>query len=218
MIGVLIASKAEWKVLLEIYNITDEYLEKYPYGEYYRTKFNNKDIVFFRSGVRKINASASLQYVIDKFQIEKLINIGVCTGANEELNYGDILVPEGIIDYDFIVRDLDDEINEKYIMNNDIPKISLEYKTGLLGTSDKSLITWEDLIYLSSNGISASDMEASAISKICKINGIECIIIKGISDKPIKGESGYDEQLDVYEYNLPIVMKKLIEDYLTEVI
>lgn len=218
MIGVLIASKAEWKVLLEIYNITDEYLEKYPYGEYYRTKFNNKDIVFFRSGVRKINASAALQYIIDRFEIEKLINIGVCTGANEELNYGDVLVPEGIIDYDFIVRDLDDEIDEKYIMDNDIPEISLKYKTGLLGTSDKSLITWKDFIYLSSNGISASDMEASAILKICKINGIECIIMKGISDKPIKGESGYNEQLDVYEYNLPIVMKKLIEDYLTEVI
>lgn len=218
MIGVLIASKAEWKVLLEIYNITDEYLEKYPYGEYYRTKFNNKDIIFFRSGVRKINASASLQYIIDKFEIEKLINIGVCTGASEELNYGDVLLPEGIIDYDFILRDLDDEINEKYIMENHIPEISLKYNTGILGTSDKSLITWRDFTYLSSNGISASDKEASAILKICKINGIECIIMKGISDKPIKGENGYDEQLDVYKYNLPIVMKKLIEDYLTEVI
>lgn len=218
MIGVLIASKAEWKVLLEIYNIADEYLEKYPYGEYYRTKFNNKDIVFFRSGVRKINVGASLQYMIDKFEIEKLINIGVCTGASEELNYGDVLVPDGIIDYDFIVRDLDNEIKEEYIIENDIPKISLEYKTGLLGTSDKSLITWRDFTYLSSNGILASDKEASAILKICKINGIKCIIMKGISDKPIKGENGYDEQLEVYEYNLPIVMKKLIEDYLTEVI
>lgn len=218
MIGVLIASKAEWKVLLEIYNITDEYLEKYPYGEYYRTKFNNKDIIFFRSGVRKINASAALQYIIDKFEIEKIINIGVCTGVAEELNYGDVLVPEGIIDYDFIVKDLDNEINEKYIMDSDIPEISLEYTTGILGTSDKSLITWKDFIYLSSNAISASDMEASAIFKICKVNGIKCIIMKCISDKPIKGENGYNEQLDVYEYNLPIVMKKLIEDYLTEVI
>lgn len=218
MIGVLIASKAEWKVLLKIYNITDEYLEKYSYGEYYRTKFNNKDIVFFRSGVRKINVGASLQYMIDKFEIEKLINIGVCTGASEELNYGDVLLPEGIIDYDFIVRDLDDEIKEKYIIENDVPEISLEYKIGLLGTSDKSLITWRDFTYLSSNGILASDKEASAILKICKINGIECIIMKGVSDKPIKGENGYDEQLEVYEYNLPIVMKKLVENYLPEVI
>lgn len=218
MIGVLIASKAEWKVLLEIYNITDEYLEKYPYGEYYRTKFNNKDVIFFRSGVRKISVSASLQYMIDKFDFKKVINLGVAGASTEELNYGDIFIPDSIVDYDFILRDIDDEIKEDYIMKTDLPKISLEYKTGLLGTSEKTLMTWKDFTYLSSNGVMASDMEASAIFKICKINGIECIIIKGISDKPIKGENGYDEQSEVYEYNLPIVMKKLIEDYLTEVI
>lgn len=218
MIGVLIASRAEWKVLLEIYNITDEYLEKYPYGEYYRTTFNNKDIVFFRSGVRKINASAALQYMIDKFHFEKVINIGVAGASCEELNYGDILFPEGIIDYDFIVRDVNPEIKEEYIMQLEVPKISLEHTVGILGTSDKTLMSWKDFTYLGSNGILASDMEASAVLKICKVNGIECIIIKGISDKPIKGENGYDEQLDVYEYNLPIVMKNIIEDYLTEVI
>lgn len=218
MIGVLIASRAEWKVLLEIYNITEEYLEKYPYGEYYRTTFNNKDIVFFRSGVRKINASASLQYMIDKFDFEKVINIGVAGASCEELNYGDILIPDGIIDYDFIVRDVNPEIKEEHIMQIDVPEISLEHNVGILGTSDKTLMSWKDFTYLGSNGILASDMEASAVLKICKVNGIKCIIIKGISDKPIKGENGYDEQLDVYEYNLPIVMKKIIEDYLTEVI
>lgn len=218
MIGVLIASRAEWKVLLEIYNITDEYLEKYPYGEYYRTTYNNKDIVFFRSGVRKINASAALQYMIDKFDFETVINIGVVGASCEELDYGDILIPEGIIDYDFIVRDVNPEIKEEYIMQLELPKISLEHNVGILGTSDKALMSWKDFTYLGSNGILASDMEAAAILKVCNANGIKCIIIKGVSDKPIKGENGYDEQLDVYEYNLPIVMKKIIEDYLTEVI
>lgn len=218
MIGVLIASKAEWKVLLEIYNITSEYLENYPYGEYYRTKFNNKDIVFFRSGVRKINAAGALQYMIDKFNLEKIINIGTCAGAMEDMNYGDVLIPDGIVDYDFIIREVDSDIKEEYIVQMDIPKISLDYKTGILGTSDKSLINFKDFIYLGSNAISASDMEASAVLKVCNTNAIECVIIKGVTDKPIKGENGYDEQIDVYEYNLPIVMRKLIEDYLTEVI
>ena len=51
MIGVVVASKLEWKTLLEIYNIDDSHLEKYPYGEFYRTIFRNKDVVFFRSGI-----------------------------------------------------------------------------------------------------------------------------------------------------------------------
>ena len=58
LIGVLISSKKEFNELLKIYNIGEDYLEKYPFGEYYRTEFRGKDIVFFRSGIRKINASA----------------------------------------------------------------------------------------------------------------------------------------------------------------
>ena len=49
--------------------------------------------MFFRSGIRKINASAAAQYMIDKFNLEKLIVIGTCTSSNEGLNYGDIIIP-----------------------------------------------------------------------------------------------------------------------------
>ncbi len=217
MIGVLIASKKEWNVLLEIYNLSSEHLEHYPYGEYYRTVFHNKDIIFFRSGVRKINAAASLQYMIDKFDIKKIINLGTCSGSTEEISYGDVLIPNGIVDYDGIIRELE-EIKEESIIPLYVPNISNDYATGILGTSDKSLITWDDFKFLSSFDIKASDMEASSIVKVAMVNNIECILIKGITDKPIRSENGFDEQLDVYEYNLPIVMKKLIEDYLTEVI
>ena len=50
MIGVIFNSKYEFSEFLKFYNISNEYLQEYPYGEYYQTKINNKDIVFFRSG------------------------------------------------------------------------------------------------------------------------------------------------------------------------
>ena len=34
----------------------------------------------------------------------------------------------------------------------------------------------------------------------------------------MRSMDGYNEQLDVYEENLPIVMKKIIEEYFIEVI
>lgn len=218
MIGVLIASKAEFKVLLNIYNISNDHLENYPYGEFYKTNFHNKDIVFFRSGSRKVNASSSVQYMIDKFNIEKLIVLGTCSSSSENLSYQDIFIPEGIIDYDYIIRELNDTIKEDRIIKLDIPNISLNFKTGVMGSSDSALVTWKDLTYLASQNIDASDMESAAALKVCNLNNIKCVIIKGVTDKPIKGENGFDEQIEVYEYNLPIVMKTLIEDYLTEVI
>ena len=55
-------------------------------------------------------------------------------------------------------------------------------------------------------------------SKICQKVNVKCIIIKGVTDKPMRYMDGYNEQLDVYEENLPIVMKKIIEEYFIEVI
>lgn len=218
LIGVLISSKKEFNELLEIYNIGEDYLEKYPFGEYYRTEFRGKDIVFFRSGIRKINASATAQYMIDKFNLEKLIVIGTCTSSNEGLNYGDIIIPSKVIDYDYIIRELEEEIDEELYLVPDQVSMPNEYYDGVLGTSDKALVLWSDYTFLASNSIDASDLESYAVLKICKTNNVKCIIIKGVTDKPMRSMDGYNEQLDVYEENLPIVMKKIIEEYFIEVI
>ena len=218
MIGVLISSKKEFNELLKIYNIGEDYLEKYPFGEYYRTEFRGKDIVFFRSGIRKINASATAQYMIDKFNLEKLIVIGTCTSSNEGLNYGDIIIPSKVIDYDYIIRELEEEIDEELYLVPDQVSMSNEYYDGVLGTSDKALVLWSDYTFLASNSIDASDLESYAVLKICKTNNVKCIIIKGVTDKPMRSMDGYNEQLDVYEENLPTVMKKIIEEYFIEVI
>ena len=218
MIGVLISSKKEFNELLKIYNIGEDYLEKYPFGEYYRTEFRGKDIVFFRSGIRKINASAAAQYMIDKFNLEKLIVIGTCTSSNEGLNYGDIIIPSKVIDYDYIIRELEEEIDEELYLVPDQVSMPNEYYDGVLGTSDKALVLWSDYTFLASNSIDASDLESYAVLKICKTNNVKCIIIKGVTDKPIKGEDGHDEQVEVFEENVPKVMKNILENYLTEVL
>ena len=218
LIGVLISSKKEFNELLKIYNIGEDYLEKYPFGEYYRTEFRGKDIVFFRSGIRKINASAAAQYMIDKFNLEKLIVIGTCTSSNEGLNYGDIIIPSKVIDYDYIIRELEEEIDEELYLVPDQVSMPNEYYDGVLGTSDKALVLWSDYTFLASNSIDASDLESYAVLKICKTTNVKCIIIKGVTDKTMRSMDGYNEQLDVYEENLPIVMKKIIEEYFIEVI
>lgn len=218
LIGVLISSKKEFNELLKIYNIGEDYLEKYPFGEYYRTEFRGKDIVFFRSEIRKINASAAAQYMIDKFNLEKLIVIGTCTSSNEGLNYGDIIIPSKVIDYDYIIRELEEEIDEELYLVPDQVSMPNEYYDGVLGTSDKALVLWSDYTFLASNSIDASDLESYAVLKICKTNNVKCIIIKGVTDKPMRSMDGYNEQLDVYEENLPTVMKKIIEEYFIEVI
>ena len=217
MIGVVVSSKREWKVLLDIYNIDDSVLEKYPFGEFYRTMFNNNEVVFFRSSSRKISSSAALQYMIDRFSLKKVIIVGTCEAVNESFNYLDVFIPERVIDYDSLIRELSYDIDEELFIDIEPVNISGDYLTGILGTSDKTLVTWKDLTYLAAIGVDASDTQTYAICKVCQKNNIKVVVLKGISDRPIKNSSGYDEQIDVYEENVPIVMKKIIEDYLPEV-
>ena len=61
-------------------------------------------------------------------------------------------------------------------------------------------------------------METYAICKVAIKNNIDYNVIKGISDRPVKDSDDFDEQVDVYEENTPIVMKKIIEDYFPEVL
>lgn len=44
---------------------------------------------------------------------------------------------------------------------------------------------WKDYLELKENHITIADTESVAIAYVCKMNKIDCLIIKGISDFPI---------------------------------
>ena len=215
MIGVIFNSKNEFSEFLKFYNISNEYLQEYPYGEYYQTKINNKDIVFFRSGSKKVYAASSSQYMIDKFNLKKIICIGTCTQINDDLDYNDIIIPEFISEYDLTIREIEPLINENNIIELNIEDIDLDYFKGLLITSDKALVTNRDLQMVKETNALAADTESAAIAKVCMANKIKFICIKGVSDRPM---NNYDEQIEVYEENAKNVIKNILQNYLMELI
>ena len=82
---------------------------------------------------------------------------------------------------------------------------------------------WKDYIELKENNITIADTESSAIAYICKANNVECIIIKGISDFPTNEinsskEKSYEEQINTFLINIPIIMNKIIDNYLIKAI
>lgn len=217
MIGIAVADKLEWKQILELYNINSDYTEKYPYGEFYRTVFKNKEVVFFRTGTRKVNSAGAMQFMLDKFEFNDIILIGTCA-AVDDLDYGDVIVPDSVVEYDLTIREIQPLVLEESIIKLNPQKIGNDYISGMIGTSDKALVLYKDYLKLKEETeIIASDQEAAAIAKICKINNINLTIIKGVTDKPIKGDN-LEEQVEIYEENAPIVIKNILENYLTEVI
>ena len=218
MIGISVAAKKEWEAVLDKFNINIENCETFPFGEYFKTNLYGEDVIFYRCGVRKMNCSASTQYVIDHFNLSKIIVAGTCAGIDDKYKNLDILFPNKLVQYDCTVKETEPLIKDSFTITIDMSNYS-NINTGTLGTADKAVVMWKDYLELKENDITIADTESAAIAYICKVNNVECVVIKGISDFPINEnestkEYSNEEQLNVFLTNIPIIMNNIIDNYL----
>ena len=216
MIGIAIAAKNEWKSILEKFNISS--CEQFSLGEYFKTNIYGEEIIFYNCGSRKMRCSASTQYMIDHFNFSKIIVLGTCAGIDNKYKTFDVFFPNKLVQYDCTVKESEPLIKDSYTVEIDVSSLD-NVNTGTLATADKPVVTWKDYEELKENDITIADMEAAAISYICRANDVECVVVKGISDFPIdenmtSKEESYNEQFDIYMKNTPIVLNNIIDNYL----
>ena len=217
MIGVLVTSKIEWDALLKVYDIDKDLTDSYIYGDYYKTSIYNKEVLLFRSIGRKAMSSAAVQYMIDKFNLKKIVFIGTATLVADYLDYEDVVIPSMVSEYDLSIREVEPLIKESSIIKLKPVNVTMKYFDGLLGTSDKSLVTKKDYLQAKETDMVASDTEAAAIARVCKLNNVDIVIIKGISDR-ISEEGDYSAQTEAYEETAPRIIDNITRNYLTEVL
>lgn len=216
MIGISIPAKKEWEVVLNKFNKDISECEKYPIGEYFKTNLYGEDVIFYRCGVRKMNCSAATQYMIDHFNLKKIVLIGTCAGVDDKYKNLDIFFPNKFVQYDCTVKEMEPLIKESFTVNIDMSNHK-ELNTGIVGTADKPVVTWKDYIELKENDITIADTESAAVAYLCRANNVECVVIRGISDFPINEatpKESYDNQLDLFLTNIPIVINNIIDNYL----
>ncbi|WP_061809749.1 5'-methylthioadenosine/S-adenosylhomocysteine nucleosidase family protein [Rossellomorea vietnamensis] len=223
MIGISIATKWEFEATLEYFGVKDHERFVYPYGEYFKRTMNDTELVFYSTGVRKVNGVGGNQYMISTFHLTKVIVVGTCAGIDDKFSHLDIFVPDKAVQYDCTVKEVEPFIKQSFIVDIDLCKYGNDFYTGTIGTADKAVVMWKDYVELKENEITIADTEAGAIAYICKKNDVECIIIKGISDFPTV-ESNSDtfesniDQINVYIENTPKVMNKIFGEYLNRFI
>ncbi|WP_144701657.1 hypothetical protein [Fictibacillus phosphorivorans] len=93
MIGISIATKWEYEATLEYFRIKKDECFNYPYGEYFMRTINDSELVFYSTGVRKVNGVGGNQYMISKFNLTKVIVAGTCAGIDDTFTNLDIFVP-----------------------------------------------------------------------------------------------------------------------------
>jgi adenosylhomocysteine nucleosidase/adenosylhomocysteine/aminodeoxyfutalosine nucleosidase len=223
MIGISIAQSDEWEVTLKYFKQDIDNCTIFPFGMYFKKELNGKEVLFYRCNVRKVCSSASAQYMIDHFNLNKIIVIGTCAGIDKRYNQYDIVLPNKAVQYDCTVKENEPLIKERFIVKIDLSSYDFEYNTGIIGTADKPVVMWKDYLELLNNNITIADTEAAAIAYVCKMNKIDCLIIKGISDFPTNEaetsvQISNEEQYNIYIKNIPVVINKILDTYLLKVI
>jgi len=75
---VLISAIAEWNAVKPLF--PDAKMRSFPFGECFDIILQDEHISFFHSGWGKIASAGSMQYVIDKYSPDLIVNLGTCGG------------------------------------------------------------------------------------------------------------------------------------------
>lgn len=221
MLGIVVAMEKEGRLFLDNCKI---YNTEYIAGKkIYKGQFCKKEFALIVSGIGKVNSGISTQILIDKFNIDCIINFGVAGGKlNSNLNAGDVVLVKDVCQYDFDLSEIDD-VGVGYMQDYDLTYYPTAYthyrgqafaiKRGASGDRFTKNKYWLELI--STLGGEVVDMESGGIAQVCYANRMPVYILKLITDVDGMDESIFSQYANnvksVCEI-IPNAIKELIEN------
>ena len=178
-----------------------------------KKEIKNQKIILVKCGVGKVNAARTTQIMIDKFDIDYIINIGSAGSINDDVEYGDIVIGKYVLQHDFDITAFGHE--KGYISNIGV---KLESNTKLIKRCEYVIKNMKENNYKCVIGTIATgdifctsrkmkdkirtkfdadcvEMEGAAIAQTAYLSDTPFIIIRSISDSPNE-----ENQIDFNKY------------------
>jgi adenosylhomocysteine nucleosidase len=164
---------------------------------FFEGQANGKEYILVKCGVGKVNAARVTQILIDNFDIEYIINIGIAGSLNDELEIGDIVIGKNLVQHDFDITAFGHEkgyitdtgrvfqSNENLIKKYSKKNSDYNIIIGTIASGDIfcNQVAMKEKIR-SKFGADCVEMEGAAIAQVATLNKIPFIVIRSISDKP----------------------------------
>ena len=215
-LAIQICSEVEWRSTKSILKISLGQLMMHTYGMYCNNRVCQHRSIIYHSGATKTRAAAACQFAIDTWHPDAVINLGTCAGVSKNVRKLDIILAGKTFKYDVIPRFGSTSVRfKKDLKTNlriscvDLSRISERLRIGTIVSADQDLCP-KYRRKLQKEGALAADWESASIAKVCELNRIKCLILRGVSDIPEKRrESKEDIQERDYKKNTRIIMKNL---------
>lgn len=229
VIAIIAAMQEEMQ---EIQKIMDNIQEKTIHGLIiYEGEINGLKSILVESGVGKVNAARTTQILIDHYSLKSIINIGSAGGLQENLQIGDIVIGDNLVQHDFDITafghpkgyisnlGVNFKSDEKLIhraqkaiekINQEKEKINIIRGTIASGDIFCTKVEMKNKIKSKFNAICV-EMEGAAIAQVCTLNKLPFIIIRSISDVPNESNHiEFDEFLKQASKRCAQFMKQMI--------
>jgi len=198
-IGIIGAMEEEVKALKEAMEI--EEIHECARMTFCKGVLCGKDVVVVRSGIGKVNAGICAQILVDKFDVDMLINTGIAGSLNAMIDIGDMVISIDAVHHDMDATVFGDpvgqvprmdvryfpadmELAEKAKIANEKANPEIRTFTGRVASGDQFVASAEVKSKIVDNfGAYCTEMEGAGIAHAAYLNGISYVIIRAISDK-----------------------------------
>ncbi len=176
---------------------------------FHRGTLFGREVVLAVCGVGKCFAALCAQTMILTYHPDCVINIGVAGSLTKELSVGDIAVASDVVQYDMDTSAVGDPVGMISGINLiNLPcspalgerlcaaaaKNGIKAVTGTIATGDCFLASWERKHQIGDQFHAiACEMEGGGIAQACYVNGVDCIVLRSISDSVDGGCEDYEQ-------------------------
>ena len=166
-------------------------------------RYQTHELIFILSGIGKVNAAIHTQYIIDKFNIDYIINVGVAGSLVQDLHFGDVVIASDLVQHDMDVvvfgialgqiprMDVFSFASDEMLLN--LAKLihgdGYQIQVGRIISGDQFIDNKDKVMFLVKQfNARACEMEGAAVAHVCHVNKVPFIVIRALSD--MAGQSG----------------------------
>ncbi|MEW6994836.1 5'-methylthioadenosine/adenosylhomocysteine nucleosidase [Colwelliaceae bacterium MEBiC 14330] len=200
--GIIGAMEPEVAILKA--QLTDAKSSEHAGYTFYQGQLAGSDVVIVQSGIGKVAAALATAVLIDRFNVDYVVNTGSAGGFDTQLTVGDIVVSSEVRYHDVDLTAFGYKIGqlpanpEAFIPHQDLimaaqagiaqlsqdGEANIQAITGLITTGDTFMTKEEDVAKARKNfpTMAAVEMEGAAIAQTCLQLKTPFVVIRSLSD------------------------------------
>ncbi len=163
-----------------------------------RGRLGEVPAVAVRAGIGKVNAALCAQMLIDRYQPEAVINVGVAGALDPSLHIADVVIARDAVQHDFDTTFFGDALGQiTGLPSVEIPAdaslgcmlakaceaAGVPYRFGRILSGDQFICDAAKKAWLVSQfDGTCTEMEGASVAQVCMLNGVPFCILRSISD------------------------------------